>query len=115
MPTNRLERSEAKPPPLRLPVIAEGAERLAVGNLMRRNILTCKLPPLNEGYDPIRIHPSPRRRPTKHEHARLRVQAKSRYASDAMRGLPINKQSTNACYTLPRRLTRRWHDDGTTW
>lgn len=32
-----------------------------MGNLMRRNILTYKAPPMNEGYDLICIHPDPRR------------------------------------------------------
>jgi len=107
MTTNRLERSEAKPPPLRFPVIAEGAEHLVMGYLMRRNILTYKAPPLNEGYDLICIHPNPRHRLKDGQKAQLRIQVKSRYASGATRGLPIKKQSPNAFYTLPRRLTKR--------
>lgn len=46
---------------LRFPVLSEGAEYLVMGNLMRRNILTYKAPPMNEGYDLICIHPDPRR------------------------------------------------------
>lgn len=48
---------------LRLPVVALGAEHLVMGHLMRRNILTYKAPPGNEGYDLICIHPDPRHRP----------------------------------------------------
>lgn len=36
---------------LRLPVVSAGAEFLVMGHLMRRNILTYKAPPNNEGYD----------------------------------------------------------------
>ena len=46
---------------LRFPVLSEGAEYLVMGHLMRRNILTYKAPPMNEGYDLICIHPDPRR------------------------------------------------------
>jgi hypothetical protein len=45
---------------LRLPVVSAGAEHLVMGYLMRRNILTYKAPPNNEGYDLICIHPDPR-------------------------------------------------------
>jgi len=44
----------------RLPVVSAGAEHLVMGYLMRRNILTYKAPPSNEGYDLICIHPDPR-------------------------------------------------------
>ena len=44
----------------RYPVISLGAEYLVMGHLMRRNILTYKAPPNNEGYDLICIHPDPR-------------------------------------------------------
>jgi len=40
---------------LRLPVVSAGAEYLVMGLLMRRNILTYKAPPNNEGYDLIYI------------------------------------------------------------
>lgn len=43
----------------RYPVISHGAEYLVMGNLMRRDILTYKAPPQNEGYDLICIHPNP--------------------------------------------------------
>jgi Mg2+/Co2+ transporter CorC len=39
----------------RFPVISQGAEYLVMGYLMRRNILTYKAPPNNEGYDLICI------------------------------------------------------------
>jgi hypothetical protein len=40
---------------LRLPVVSLGAEHLTIGYLMRRNILACKAPPNNMGYDLICI------------------------------------------------------------
>lgn len=49
---------------LRLPVVAQGAEFLVQGFLMRRNILTYKAPPNNEGYDLISHSPGP---PASHE------------------------------------------------
>ncbi len=45
---------------LRFPVVSAGAEHLAMGYLMRRNILAYKAPPNNEGYDLVCIHPAPR-------------------------------------------------------
>jgi hypothetical protein len=45
----------------RLPVVSHGAEFLAIGYLMRRNILAYKAPPNNEGHDLICIHPDPRK------------------------------------------------------
>ena len=39
----------------RLPVVSLGSEHLAIGYLMRRNILAYKAPPNNEGYDLICI------------------------------------------------------------
>ena len=47
-------------PMLRFPVLAAGAEHLVMGYLMKRNILTYKAPPMNEGYDLICIHPDPK-------------------------------------------------------
>ncbi len=47
----------------RLPVVSAGAEFLVMGYLMRRNILTYKAPPNNEGYDLICIHPILANRP----------------------------------------------------
>ena len=81
---------------LRLPVVSAGSEYLAMGHLMRRNILTYKAPPGNEGYDLICIHPDPRHRPSKSELAQVRVQVKSRYATDCDRGFPVKEQSLDA-------------------
>ena len=52
--------------------------------LMRRNILTYKAPPHNEGYDLICIHPDPQK-VTK----QIRIQVKSRYATDCDRSLQV--------------------------
>ena len=81
---------------LRLPVVSEGAEYLVMGMLMRRNILAYKAPPGNEGYDLICIHPDPRHRPGPGELAQVRVQVKSRYATDCDRGFPIREVSLDA-------------------
>jgi len=81
---------------LRLPVVSNGAEYLVMGNLMRRNILTYKAPEGNEGYDLICIHPDPRYRPQETELAQVRIQVKSRYATDCDRGFPIREQSLDA-------------------
>lgn len=78
---------------LRLPVVAAGSEYLVMGHLMRRNILTYKAPPGNEGYDLIAIHPDPRHKPNKHEMAQARIQVKSRYATDCNRGFPLKTAS----------------------
>ena len=59
---------------LRLPIVSAGAEYLVMGYLMRRNILTYKAPPNNEGYDLICIHPNPRYHPIDNELAQVRVQ-----------------------------------------
>jgi hypothetical protein len=58
---------------MRLPVVSLGAEHLAIGQLMRRNILAYKAPPDNQGYDLTCIHPDP-----KHSTKTVRVQVKSR-------------------------------------
>lgn len=77
---------------LKFPVLSEGAEYLVMGHLMRRNILTYKAPPMNEGYDLICIHPDPRRDGTHSNHApSLRIQVKSRYASDCNKAFPIKE------------------------
>jgi len=55
----------------------DAAEFLVMGHLLRRNILTYKAPPRNEGYDLICMHPDPRRRAKV-----VRVQVKSRYQTD---------------------------------
>lgn len=78
-------------PPLRLPVVSLGAEYLAIGYLMRRNILAYKAPPNNEGYDLICIHPDPKR-VTK----QVRVQVKSRYQTDCDRAFPVKENSFGA-------------------
>ena len=81
---------------LRLPVISTGAEYLVMGHLMRRNILAYKAPEGNEGYDLICIHPDPRYEPKQGERAQIRVQVKSRYATDCDRGFPIKEKSLDA-------------------
>lgn len=81
---------------LRLPVVSTGAEYLVMGHLMRRNILTYKAPEGNEGYDLICIHPEPRYKPKGNECAQVRVQVKSRYATDCDRGFPIKEKALDA-------------------
>src|SRR6516225_4419241 len=81
---------------LRLPVVSAGAEFLVMGHLMRRNILTYKAPPLNEGYDLICIHPDPRHERKGSEAERVSVQVKSRYATDCDLGFPIKAVSFDA-------------------
>jgi hypothetical protein len=76
---------------LRFPVVAHGAEFLVQGYLMRRNILTYKAPPNNEGYDLICIHPDPRV-----SSKQIRVQVKSRYATDCDRGFPVKARTFDA-------------------
>src|SRR5438128_653837 len=80
----------------RLPVVSAGAEFLVMGHLMRRNILAYKAPPNNEGYDLICIHPDPRHRPQGNEVAQVRVQVKSRYATDCDRAFPVKEVSLDA-------------------
>ena len=124
----------------RLPVVSHGAEFLVQGYLMRRNILTYKAPPNNEGYDLICIHPDPRK-VTK----QIRIQVKSRYASDCGRGFPVKEKTFGAfdfliivflnignymgkrrqgClegkreiefYTLPVSFIREHHDTSSSW
>ncbi|MBP1468612.1 hypothetical protein EYB53_023060 [Candidatus Chloroploca sp. M-50] len=91
-----MEEEQAKREWLRLPVVAAGAEYLVMGHLMRRNILTYKAPPGHEGYDLICIHPDPRHQPGPGEQAQVRVQVKSRYATDCDRGFPIKAASFDA-------------------
>ena len=81
---------------LRLPVLSEGAEHLVMGHLMRRNILTYKAPPGNEGYDLICIHPDPRYSRVHGEKAQVRVQVKSRYQTDCDRSFPIKEKALDA-------------------
>jgi hypothetical protein len=75
----------------RFPVISHGAEFLVMGHLMRRNILAYKAPPNNEGYDVICIHPDPRKR-----RRQIRVQVKSRLATDSDRGFPVKRRTFDA-------------------
>lgn len=81
---------------LRLPVVSAGSEYLVMGHLMRRNILTYKAPPGNEGYDLICLHPDPRHQPGPDAKAQIRVQVKSRYATDCDRGFPVKDKSLDA-------------------
>src|SRR6516162_499726 len=128
---------------LRLPVVSASAEFLVMGYLMRRNILAYKAPPNNEGYDLICIHPDPRHRPKGDEVAQVRVQVKSRYATDCDRGFPVKEASFAAFdfvivaflnigkffgkndgtsgerepefYTLPRHFIKKHHDVSSSW
>ena len=128
---------------LRLPVVSAGAEFLVVGHLMHRNILAYKAPPNNEGYDLICIHPDPRHIPLSDEVAQVRVQVKSRYATDCDRGFPVKAISLDAFdflivvflnigkffgkndgssgerepefYTLPREFIKEHHDVTSSW
>lgn len=128
---------------LRLPVVAAGAEYLVMGYLMRRNILTYKAPPNNEGYDLICIHPDPRHILSDGELAQVRVQVKSRYATDCDRGFPVKEVTFGAFdflivaflnigkffgshdgsegerepefYTLPNAFIRQHHDATSSW
>lgn len=92
----RIEREPRTMAFLRLPVVSCGAEHLAMGYLMRRNILAYKAPPNNEGYDLICIHPDPRHVPARRNVSQVRVQVKSRYASDCNRGFPLKQASLDA-------------------
>lgn len=128
---------------LRLPVVSLGAEYLVMGHLMRRNILTYKAPPNNEGYDLVCIHPEPRHKPRKGGKAQIRIQVKSRYATDCDRGFPVNEKSLDAFdyliiaflnigkffgkndglkgmtqpefYTLPNKFIRKYHNTESSW
>ncbi len=81
---------------LRLPVVSASAEFLVMGYLMRRNILAYKAPANNEGYDLICIHPNPRHQTQGEELSQVRVQVKSRYATDCDRGFPVKEVSLDA-------------------
>lgn len=128
---------------LRLPVVSAGAEFLVMGYLMRRNILTYKAPPNNEGYDLICIHPDPRHIPGEGELTQVRIQVKSRYATDCDRGFPVKEKSFEAFdflivaflnigkfygsndgssgtqdvefFTLPNSFIREHHDATSSW
>lgn len=114
-----------------------------MGHLMRRNILTYKAPPGNEGYDLICIHPDPRHKPLESQKAQIRVQVKSRYATDCNRGFPVKEKSLDAFdflvvaflnignfygkhdgttgaretefFTLPQKFVREHHENTSTW
>ncbi len=129
--------------PLRLPVVSAGAEFLVMGHLMRRNILTYKAPQNHEGYDLICIHPDPRHQPRDGELSQVRVQVKSRYATDCDRGFPIKDSGLDAFdflivaflnigkffnghdgsdgmsepefYTLSNDFIRKHHDKSSSW
>jgi hypothetical protein len=125
----------------RYPVISLSAEYLVMGHLMRRNILTYKAPPNNEGYDLICIHPNPRQKSRQ-----IRVQVKSRLATDCDRGFPVKEKTLDAfdylivvflnCgyfmgmrkrhktiegvrepefYTLPQSFIKKHHDKSSSW
>lgn len=128
---------------LRLPVVSASSEYLVMGYLMRRNILAYKAPPNNEGYDLICIHPDPRHVPSNGEIAQVRIQVKSRYATDCDRGFPLKEVSLSAfdfltvvfmnigkfggkndgstgmreieIYTLPNEFIRDHHITTTSW
>ncbi len=114
-----------------------------MGHLMRRNILAYKAPEGNEGYDLICIHPDPRYMPMEGEKTQIRIQVKSRYATDCDRGFPIKEKSLDAFdflvvsflnigkfygrndgshgeeapefYTLTPEFIREHHDTSSTW
>lgn len=124
---------------LRLPVVSLAAEHLVMGYLLRRNILTYKAPPGNEGYDLICIHPDVHRQ----QSSAVRVQVKSRYATDCDRGFPVKEATLSAFdflvvaflnigkfagkndgtvglkepefFTLPAAFIREHHDASTSW
>lgn len=82
---------EINRPTTRYPVVSLGAESLVMGHLMRRNILAYKAPPNNEGYDLVCIHPNPRA-----VGPQVRVQVKSRLATDCDRGVPVKSRTLDA-------------------
>lgn len=79
-----------------LPVVSLGAEFLVIGHLMRRNILAYKAPPNNAGYDLICVHPDPKYKPQPGQREVVRVQVKSRYATDCDRAFPVKKKTLDA-------------------
>ncbi len=81
---------------LRLPVVSLAAEYAVMAHLMRRNILAYKAPPNHEGYDLIAIHPDPRYTPKDGEKAQVRIQVKSRYATDCNRAFLLKEKSLGA-------------------
>jgi hypothetical protein len=85
---NSTSRSSEKARFRRFPVMSLSAEYLVMGYLLRRNILVYKAPPNNEGYDLICIHPNSRKKGKA-----LRIQVKSRRATDCDRGFPVKAQT----------------------
>jgi hypothetical protein len=81
----------SRPSVTRYPFVSFGAKYLVMGHLMRRNILSYKAPPNNEGYDIICVHPNPRS-----ANKQIRVQVKSRLATDCDRGFPVKAASLSA-------------------
>lgn len=75
----------------RYPVVSLAAEYLTMGYLLRRNILAYKAPSNNEGYDLICINPDP-----KVSGRQIRVQVKSRLATDSDRGFPVKARTFDA-------------------
>ncbi len=128
---------------LMLPVVSVGLEYLVMGCLMRRIILTYKAPPDNEGYDLICIHPDPRYKPKSSQKSQIRIQVKSRYATDCNKSFPIKEKSIDAFdyliisflnigkfyggntgdsgekevefYTLPNDFIRKHHNKSSNW
>jgi len=128
---------------LRLPVVSAGSEYLVMGYLMRRNILTYKAPQGNEGYDLICIHPDPRHKLKNNQQAQIRIQVKSRYATDCNWSFPLKENTLEAFdflivaflnigkfnrgndgtigsrepefYTLPREFILNHHNKRTSW
>jgi hypothetical protein len=137
------DEKEAMNKALRLPVVSLAAEYLVMGHLMRRNVLAYKAPPGNEGYDLICVHPEPRHKPGEGQLAQVRVQVKSRYATDCDRGFPVKEASIDAFdflvivflnigkfsgsrdgskgaqapefYTLPQEFIRTHHHSSSSW
>ena len=75
----------------RYPAVNLGAEHLAMGYLLRRNIMAYKAPPGNEGYDLVCIHPDPRK-----VTQQVRVQVKSRLATDSDRSVLVKPATLEA-------------------
>lgn len=76
---------------LRFPIITQASELLVQGYLMRRNILAYKAPPNHKGYDLICVHPDPEQATNA-----VRIQVKSRYATDCERFVPLATSSLNS-------------------
>jgi hypothetical protein len=139
----KVHMEEDTPKLVRFPAISLSAEYLVMGYLLRRNILTYKAPPGNEGYDLICIHPDPRK---EKDAGQIRVQVKSRLASDSDGSFPVKARTIDAFdylivvflnvgyflqkarthetregksdpvfYTFPVDFVRKYHDATSTW